>query len=242
MSSSRILTVAVCAMLVSSTMSHCITYGYCGTDDMSGKRLPCAIKRVPAAMKSVLLEKSCPALVSTKGHTALTCCDTEQAYTIKSQLKKLIYLGVRSDSECFLSFQNIVCQAVCSPHQSHFVAVFANRTEENSPKPSVTAIVYAVEKNFAEQVYNACKDVRTRVFRRRLLSYMCGNYRANQCSAQRFLDYVGAVYSEGGYSPFKIRYVLTDVPISVNGRMLTPFKPERQFIAQKANADAYLPH
>uniref|UniRef100_L7M3Y8 Putative sine oculis-related homeobox 6b n=1 Tax=Rhipicephalus pulchellus TaxID=72859 RepID=L7M3Y8_RHIPC len=240
MSVSRLFTVAVCATLVSSTLSHCVTYGYCGTDDMSGKRLPCAIKRVPAAMESELLESSCPALVSTKGRPALACCDREQAYTIKSQLKKLIYLGVRSDSECFLSFQNVVCQAVCSPYQSHFVAVFANRTEGNSPNPSATAIVYAVETTFAEQVYNACKDVRTYVLGRKLMKYMCGNYRASECSAQRFLDFVGAVHSEGGHSPFKIYYVLTDVPISVNGRRLKPFKPDHDLFAQKPNAGAYL--
>uniref|UniRef100_A0A224YFB9 Niemann-Pick C1 protein n=1 Tax=Rhipicephalus zambeziensis TaxID=60191 RepID=A0A224YFB9_9ACAR len=239
MSVSRLLTVAVCATLVSSTVSDCVTYGYCGTDDMSGKRLPCAIRRGPAAMGSELLENACPALLSTKGYPALACCDPEQAYTIKSQLRKLIYLGVRSDSECFLNFQNVVCQAVCSPYQSHFVAVFANRTDGQCPKPSATAIVYAIETSFAEQVYNACKDVRTRIFRRRLLSYMCGSYRASECSAQRFLDFVGAVHSEGGHSPFKIYYVLTEVPISVNGQSLTPFKPDRNWIGQKANAGAY---
>ncbi|KAL1466812.1 hypothetical protein MTO96_042496 [Rhipicephalus appendiculatus] len=240
MSVSRLLTVAVCAMLVSLTLSDCVTYGYCGTDDMSGKRLPCAIRRGPAAVDSALLENACPALLSASGHPALACCDPQQANTIKSQLKRLNYLGVRSNSECFLKFQNVVCQAVCSPYQSHFVAVFANRTEGNSPVPSATAIVYVVETTFAEQVYNACKDVRTYVLGRKLMKYMCGSYRASECSAQRFLDFVGAVHSEGGHSPFKIYYVLSDVPISVNGRWLTPFKPDRNFIAQKASAGAHL--
>ncbi|KAL3222154.1 hypothetical protein MRX96_028891 [Rhipicephalus microplus] len=237
---SRILTVAVCATLVSSTLSDCVTYGYCGIDDVSGKRLPCAIKRGPAAMPSELLENACPALLGAKGHPALACCDPEQANTIRIQLRKLNYLGVRSHSECFAQFQNIVCQAVCSPHQSRFVAVFANRTDERCPKPSATVIVYAVETNYAERVYEACKGVRTYALGRKLLSFMCGNYKASQCSAKRFFEYVGAVHSEGGHSPFKIQYVLTDVPVSVNGRWLTPFKPEHYLIAQKANEGAYL--
>lgn len=36
---------------------------------------------------------------------------------------------------------------------------------------------------------------------------MCGRY-AIRCSTERFLRFLGSTDSEGGYSPFKIRYVL----------------------------------
>ncbi|XP_037499619.1 uncharacterized protein LOC119373637 [Rhipicephalus sanguineus] len=241
MCGSCLFTVAVCAALVSSTLSDCVTYGYCGTDYATGKRLPCAIKRAPGPIRSDYLEDACLELLDTKSQTALACCSSEQAEVFKSEFKKLIYLGVRRGSECFKKFQNVVCQALCSPFQSHFVAVFANRTEGNKcPNPSATEIVYAVERSYAEAVYDTCKDVRTHIFGRKLMNYMCGSYGVRHCTAQHFLDFVGAVRSEGGHSPLKIRYVLTELPISVDGRTLTPFKPDLDLIAQKSNAGVQL--
>lgn len=238
---SCLFTVAICATLVSSTLSDCVTYGYCGTDDATGKRLPCAIKRGPGPIKSDFLKDACPELLDTKGQPALACCSSEQAEVFKSEFKKFLLLGVGRKSECFKKFQNIVCQPICSPHQSHFVAVFANRTEGNKcPNPLATAIVYAVERSYAETVYNACKDVRTLIFGTKLMKYMCGSYGVSRCTAQHFLDFVGAIRSEGGHSPLKIRYVLTELPIAVNGRMLTPFKPDLDLIAQKSNAGLQL--
>ncbi|KAH7972459.1 hypothetical protein HPB52_012447 [Rhipicephalus sanguineus] len=74
----------------------------------------------------------------------------------------------------------------------------------------------------------------------KLMNYMCGSYGVRHCTAQHFLDFVGAVRSEGGHSPLKIRYVLTELPISVDGRTLTPFKPDLDLIAQKSNAGVQL--
>ncbi|KAH7972456.1 NPC intracellular cholesterol transporter 1 [Rhipicephalus sanguineus] len=222
MSSSWLFTVAVGVTLVSSALAQCVTYGYCGRDEDSDKPLPCAVKRNPAPLESSFLEDACPALVD--GKAAYACCDAEQAAVFKSEYKTLISLGVRKDSKCFKNFQNLVCQAFCSPKQSEFVAV--NGTSGSGEKLSATESVYAVHKSFAQRVYDACKDVRTHIFGIKLMKYMCGKHADGKCSAQRFLDFVGAVYSEGGYSPLKIRHVLTDSPITVDGQTLEPFNPK----------------
>ncbi|KAL1466719.1 hypothetical protein MTO96_042532 [Rhipicephalus appendiculatus] len=224
MSSSWLFAVAVSVTLASSALAQCVTYGYCGKDEDSDKPLPCAVNNTrPVPLKSSFLEDACPALVD--GKAANVCCDAEQAAAFKAEYKALTSLGVRKDSKCFKNFQNLVCQAFCSPRQSKFVAI--NGTSSSSGgKLSATESVYAVHKSFAQQVYDACKDVHTRVFGVKLMKFMCGKGGGRNCSPQRFLDFVGAVYSEGGYSPLKIRHVLTEGPITVDGQTLEPFNPK----------------
>uniref|UniRef100_L7LZG1 Putative sine oculis-related homeobox 6b n=1 Tax=Rhipicephalus pulchellus TaxID=72859 RepID=L7LZG1_RHIPC len=223
MSKSLVFGVIVSFTLMYSALAHCVTYGYCGTEKRSGKRLPCAFTRDPVLTESSVLEDACPALIESPGKPVPACCDAQQAAAFKSEFKRLHKLGVRKDSKCFKNFENLVCQAFCSPEQSKFVAVFGS-TAESEFQPSATDTVYVVEKHFAEEVYHACKDVSTRLFGMRLMSLMCGKYGAKYCTAQRFLDFVGAVYSEGGYSPLKIRHVLAETAVVVNGQRLEPFK------------------
>ncbi|KAH6925147.1 hypothetical protein HPB50_001369 [Hyalomma asiaticum] len=226
MSRSWLLTVAVIAALVSSTLAQCVTYGFCGTDEDSGKPLPCAVKRDPVSIESDFLEGACPALVDSNGKPVPACCDAKQANSIKSELKTITALGVSTSSKCFKNFQNLVCQAFCSPGQSGFVAVNGTSTSEEGGQPSATEMVYALNTSFAQQVFDACKDVRTIIFGTHLMRYMCGKPADGKCTPQTFLDFVGAVHSEGGYSPLKIHHVLTESSITVDGQELEPFSPE----------------
>ncbi|XP_054928931.1 NPC1-like intracellular cholesterol transporter 1 [Dermacentor andersoni] len=179
----------------------------------------------PANIESTLLQNACPALLDSAGEPVPACCDAHQAGSFKSQFGKLVKLGLGRDSKCFRNLQNLVYHAFCSPQQSHFVAVFGN-SAKGKREPSATDIVYAVERNFAEVVYASCKDVRTQIFGIKLLYYMCGKYGSSKCSPQRFLDFLGARPSEGGYSPLKIRYVIAEAPVKVNGKTLEPFKAD----------------
>ncbi|KAL1425778.1 hypothetical protein MTO96_018937 [Rhipicephalus appendiculatus] len=224
MSNGWLFTVALSVTIVSSALAQCITYGYCGTDADSGKPLPCSVKQAPVSIESKVLEGACPALTDSSGKPVPACCDAKQAETFVSEYKSLISLGVRRDSKCFKNFQNLVCQAFCSPRQSEFVAI--NRTSAEGGKSSATEAVYAVNKRFAEEVYAACKDVKTWVFGIKLMKYMCGKHGNRNCSPERFLEFVGSIYSEGGYSPLKIRHVLTESPITVGGQKLEPFNPK----------------
>uniref|UniRef100_A0A131YGA9 Niemann-Pick C1 protein n=1 Tax=Rhipicephalus appendiculatus TaxID=34631 RepID=A0A131YGA9_RHIAP len=103
------------------------------------------------------------------------------------------------------------------------MAVFRNKIEGKC-RPSAIETIYVVERSFAEHVYDACKDVRTRLLGIKLMTLMCGKYSARKCTAQRFFDFVGAVKAEGGHSPLKIRHVLAETSIMVNGQKLEPFK------------------
>uniref|UniRef100_A0A6M2CFV6 Putative conserved secreted protein midgut overexpressed n=1 Tax=Rhipicephalus microplus TaxID=6941 RepID=A0A6M2CFV6_RHIMP len=224
MSTGRLFAVALSVTIVSSALAQCVTYGYCGTDADSGKLLPCSVKQDPVPIESKVLEEACPALTDSSGKPVPACCDAKQAKTFISEYKSLVSLGVGRKSSCFKNFQNLVCQAFCSPKQSEFVAI--NRTSTEGGKPSATEAVYAINKRFADKVYAACKDVRTWVFGIKLMRYMCGKYGNSNCSPERFLEFVGSIYSEGGYSPLKINHILTESPITVSGQTLEPFNPE----------------
>ncbi|KAK8772986.1 hypothetical protein V5799_012481 [Amblyomma americanum] len=225
MSSQWLFALAVGIAFVSSARAQCISYGYCGTDDDSGKPLPCSVNREPVPIKKNVIEGACPALIGSSGESVPACCDVKQAEAFKSEFKTLFNLGVGKTSACFLNFQNLVCQAFCSPRQSEFFAINGT-VEKGNGHPSATDSVYAVSKKFAERVYNTCKDVRTYVFGIKLMRYMCGKHGNSNCNAERLLEFVGSIWSEGGYSPIKIRHVITDSPITVGGKKLEPFSPE----------------
>nr|XP_050048150.1 NPC intracellular cholesterol transporter 1-like [Dermacentor andersoni] len=224
MSNSWLFTVALTVTLVSSALAECVTYGNCGTDPDSGKPLPCAAKRHPVPLESQLLEKACPALLDPSGKPTPVCCDATQAKNMVSELKTLRDIIVKTDQRCFPNFQNLVCQAYCSPKQSEFVAVNRTSTAE-SGESSATELVYAVHPSFAEGVYAACKDTRTRYLGFKVPTLMCKKGLLQKCSPQRFLDFIGSVASEGGHSPVKMKFQITKSQYTVGDHKLEPHNP-----------------
>lgn len=226
MSNSWLFTVAFSVTLVSSALAECVTYGNCGTEPDTGKPLPCAVNRGPQPLESKFLEKACPALRDPSGKPAPVCCDAKQAESMVSEFKTLRNLvSEKKYKGCLLNFQNLVCQAYCSPKQSEFVAINGTSTEE-SGESSATELVYAVHPSFAEGVYEACKGVPTRILGLKLMRFMCGKHGAAKCSPQRFLDFVGSVSSEGGHSPVKMKFQLTESQFTVGDRKLEPYNPK----------------
>ncbi|XP_070390575.1 NPC intracellular cholesterol transporter 1-like [Dermacentor albipictus] len=224
MSNSWLFTVALTVALVSSAMAECVTYGNCGTDPDTDKPLPCAAKRHPVPLESQLLEKACPALLDPSGKPVPVCCDAAQAKSMVSEFENLRSWIVKRDQRCFPNFQNLVCQAYCSPKQSEFVAVNGTRTAE-SGESSATELVYAVHPSFAEGVYAACKDTRTKGIGFKLTTFMCKKSFFGKCSPQRFLDFIGSVSSEGGHSPVKMNFQITKSQYTVGDRELEPHNP-----------------
>ncbi|XP_075539102.1 NPC1-like intracellular cholesterol transporter 1 [Dermacentor variabilis] len=224
MSNSWLFTVALTVTLVSSALAECVTYGNCGTDPDSGKPLPCAAKRHPVPLESQLLEKACPALLDPSGEPTPVCCDATQAKNMVSGLEDLRSWIVKTDVRCFPNFQNLVCQAYCSPKQSKFIAVNSTSTTE-SGELSATELVYAVYPSFADGVYAACENTRTPLLGLKLMTFMCKKSFPGKCSPQRFLDFIGSVASEGGHSPVKMKFEITKSQYTVGDRKLEPHNP-----------------
>ncbi|CAN8007157.1 unnamed protein product, partial [Ixodes pacificus] len=199
----------------------CVTYGVCALDEDTDKELPCSSETDPVPMANSDLTNACPALATSDGKEVPVCCDAKQLSTFVDSLKQINNLGVSKDSACFLNFQNLICQAVCSPQQSDFIAVNASKYTEKG-KAHVVKSVYAISKTFAEGVYNSCKDTRTIVLGMKLMTFMCGKYGASNCSPERFLEFIGSTSDEGGQSPFKTHFLISESPVTVNGKQLTP--------------------
>ncbi|CAN7991909.1 unnamed protein product, partial [Ixodes hexagonus] len=200
----------------------CVTYGVCGLHEDTEKDLPCSAETDPVPMAKNSLANACPALATSDSKEVPVCCDAKQLNTFVADLKQMSRLGVSRKSPCFLNFQNLICQSVCSPQQSDFIAVNASSKPAEKGKPHVVESVYAVSKKFAEGVYNSCKDTRTIVLGIKLLKFMCGKYGVSDCSPERFLEFVGSTSDQGGHFPFKTHYVISEGPVTVNGKQLTP--------------------
>ncbi|CAN8024731.1 hypothetical protein HPB47_006008 [Ixodes persulcatus] len=217
-----LIVLSLLAALASSTFaSKCVTYGVCALDADTDKELPCSAETDPVPMAKSDLTNACPALATSDGKEVPVCCDAKQLKTFVGSLKQINNLGVSKKSACYLNFQNLICQSVCSPQQSDFIAVNASKSAEKG-KAHVVESVYAISKTFAEGVYNSCKDTRTIVLGIKLMKFMCGKYGSSKCSPERFLEFIGSTSSEGGHSPFKTHYVISEAPVTVSGKQLTP--------------------
>uniref|UniRef100_A0A090XCL3 Putative niemann-pick type c1 domain-containing protein n=1 Tax=Ixodes ricinus TaxID=34613 RepID=A0A090XCL3_IXORI len=114
------------AALASSTYaSKCVTYGVCALDADTDKELPCSAET----------ETRCP-----------SAAKPSNSKTFVSSLKQINNLGVSKKSACYLNFQNLICQSVCSPQQSDFIAVNASKSTGKG-KPHVVESVYAIEQD-----------------------------------------------------------------------------------------------
>uniref|UniRef100_A0A4D5RLP0 Putative cholesterol transport protein n=1 Tax=Ixodes scapularis TaxID=6945 RepID=A0A4D5RLP0_IXOSC len=217
-----LIVLSLLAALASSTYaSKCVTYGVCALDADTDKELPCSAETEPVPMAKSDLTNACPALATSDGKEVPVCCDAKQLKTFVNSLKQINNLGVSKKSACYLNFQNLICQSVCSPQQSDFIAVNASKSAEKG-KAHVVESVYAISKTFAEGVYNSCKDTSTIVLGIKLMKFMCGKYGASDCSPERFLEFIGSTSNEGGQSPFKTHYLISEAPVTVNGKQLTP--------------------
>ncbi|XP_077542360.1 NPC intracellular cholesterol transporter 1-like [Haemaphysalis longicornis] len=222
MMSSSLFALLLAALLVSSAVAQhqCVSYGYCGKDEDTEKDLPCAVDGQPTPIEKSKVQGVCPALLDSDGKEVPACCDAKQLQVFKDEFKALTKL-ISYKSNCFLNFQNLVCQAFCSPRQSEFFVV--NATARVSEKNVAAEAVYVVDQDYAESLYATCRDARTYVFGIKLPKFMCGKH-GSSCSTERFLNFIGSTPAEGGHSPVKIHYVLSKTPVKVGGKDLTPFK------------------
>lgn len=216
---SRLLACVVVAGLAAPALtSKCVTYGVCARDKSNDKDLSCASETDPALMDRSALLKGCPALAQGDSKKVPACCDMSQLNTLNKGLQKISDLGVSGNNACYRNFQNLICQSVCSPMQSEFFAVNASSTASGSSKKHVVEAVYAVDRKFAEGVFNSCKNTRTWVLGMSLTTLMCGP----KCTLRQFFTFLGSTPAEGGESPMKTHYVISETPVTVNGKQLTP--------------------
>ena len=79
---------------------------------------------------------------------------------------------------------------------------------------------YYINKHFAETLFDSCKSI----YDGKVMNMMCGEWgHQNQCSAQRWLSFMGLSKRNGGYSPFQMDVKLTDqMNFTINQQIIVP--------------------
>ncbi|XP_077990039.1 NPC intracellular cholesterol transporter 1-like [Glandiceps talaboti] len=76
---------------------------------------------------------------------------------------------------------------------------------------SVQEVDYYLTEEFAAGVYNSCSNVLFPSSNSRAISMFCGQYSADECTPQHFLDYMGNI--DNGQAPFQINFhMIKDKP------------------------------
>ena len=68
----------------------------------------------------------------------------------------------------------------------------------------VKSITYYADEEFANKIYDSCKDVQSSVAGGPAFGVMCGAWGAELCTPKRLFEYCGS--TDNYYVPFKIEY------------------------------------
>ncbi|XP_062596314.1 NPC intracellular cholesterol transporter 1-like [Saccostrea cucullata] len=208
----QFLVICLCGTGVAITKAEsgqCIWYGQCG-ETTAGKQNclyqgPSKVMEDPEGMK--ILKTYCPDLVT--GNQTETCCDVAQLRTLQSNMGLPQQFFLRCPS-CYNNFLNLYCYLTCGPSQSDFLRI--NGTVDGNNGTYVKAVAYYLTNEYAQGMYNSCKDVQMPSANEKALSIFCGRPAA-QCTAQSWLTYMGS--TANGHTPFGINFVIGDNNVTV---------------------------
>lgn len=146
-----------------------------------------------------------------KGGTPQTCCDYNQLQTLDSNLDLPRQFFLRCPS-CFSNFVELFCQLTCNPVQSNYLSI-----NETGPGDNGTLVIDTLDvvmsKDFANGLFNSCKDVQYPGNNQKAISLFCGRS-AEECTPHSWLTYMGD--KNNGKTPFQMNYFLTNNPFVVN--------------------------
>eukprot|EP00112_Aurelia_sp_Birch-Aquarium-sp1_P006727 Seg1737.3 transcript_id=Seg1737.3/GoldUCD/mRNA.D3Y31 product="NPC intracellular cholesterol transporter 1" protein_id=Seg1737.3/GoldUCD/D3Y31 len=198
----------LCSDFVSSTKhipGHCSMYSQCGGLTPPKNCVyngPAKISTDPEVIR--ILKDTCPNLVQRNGTLEYgeACCDILQLRTLSTQLQAARNLLARCPA-CLRNFINLWCDFTCSTNQSMFTSVTDYGT-------GITVSTdYYLTPEFAEGLYNSCRNVNFPGSNGKVLDLMCGTS-ADKCTAKKWLAFVGSPPQ----APFQINTVMTQIPIN----------------------------
>lgn len=152
---------------------------------------------------------------------AAVCCSDPQMDEFAEQIESAKSLGLDNCPACGTNFKNLICSMLCSPDQHEFIQLLRTEVDERGDK-IVQELNYHVNTRFASGMYNACVNAKSRIPSINLLHFLCGKWGA-ECTADRWLQFLGATADGGGLSPIQINYVQTEsTEVVVNGTVYRP--------------------
>ncbi|CAH8614562.1 unnamed protein product [Schistosoma rodhaini] len=201
--------VFVCFILrIHSVSSDCIWYGICDSSDPAHQKY-CSYNGTAKALSNdgfKTLSSLCPNYAV---GNAKVCCDEDQLnYFSKSA--SLASMLLKRCPACFANFRLLFCAMTCDPNQVQFI-------EPTIKGKLVESITYTLTDHMADTFFNSCKEVT--FGSNRAISLMCGT---SDCTRQLLLENLGKS-TDGGRSPFDIRFNVVNSSIYKNSQTIRPF-------------------
>jgi len=139
------------------------------------------------------------------GDKPVFCCDDDQASLLMSgQIEKAAF--TRRCPLCYVNFAKILIHMSCDPNHREFLKVTASATAETDPKKQMlTELKYYMSRTYVDNAYNSCVSVQAPSFGSTVIKPLCGNYGAEHCSPDRWVESIGTKNP----SPFQINFHLT---------------------------------
>ncbi|XP_071482510.1 NPC intracellular cholesterol transporter 1-like [Diadema antillarum] len=205
---------------------YCMWYDQCGTDSTTQKPLNCLYNK-PAPLLNdskglEILKELCPEMVAEDENATRTCCATSQLLTFQGNMKLPEETMGRCPS-CYKNLVTLYCHLTCSTNQSMFVNAtttlpypgFDSGSDDVSAMSnrSISEVDYYVLNDTAQEMFNSCKNVNFPSSNTKVLSLYCGQYGAEHCTAQRWLDFMGDKTNQ--QTPFQINFNLSSPPESM---------------------------
>ncbi|XP_064455043.1 NPC1-like intracellular cholesterol transporter 1 [Ornithodoros turicata] len=217
---SRLVFLALVVCLASNAAAKCVMRSTCDKDET---RSACVFD---GEAQTLATEESRSHLVNLCGDIfpdpyAAVCCSDDQVQEFSEQIESAVVLGLNNCPACGTNFRNLICNMVCSPEQHEFIELLRTGVSDDGEK-FVQEFNYHVNPVFVRGMFNACANAKSRIASVHLLNFMCGRW-GSDCTAERWLQFLGATPDNGGLSPMQINYVQSEnETVTVNGTVYRP--------------------
>ena len=150
-----------------------------------------------------LMNETCPSLVA-EGRGV--CCNEKQLNTLATQIKYPQQLFSRCPA-CLKNFIDHFCLTTCDPDQSLWMTPAPESLvyDDTTKTWSITDIDLYISMEYADSLYDSCKNVQYPQASTRVIDIMCGT---TECTPKKWLAYLGDP-TANHESPFPMHYKYT---------------------------------
>ncbi|XP_019770254.2 NPC intracellular cholesterol transporter 1 isoform X2 [Dendroctonus ponderosae] len=187
---------------VPGSRGHCVWYGECHHQGTLAQNCPYDGPAKPLNTSGAeILKKYCPTM-----DPSSVCCDDAQLRTMDSSIALAANFLKRCPS-CMSNLVQSICQLTCSPHQSTFMDIKKNNTDTETNVTYITEVDYYITQQYMDKTYNSCQQVSVPATGQLAMDFMCGDWGALRCTANRWFTYMGTAGNNSVYVPFQINYI-----------------------------------
>jgi len=210
----QLLKLSSCTSIIRKD-GYCVVYG-----DKTGLPTEYNGPAKPLATDNYeILKEVCPNLTQLSSTTS--CCNIKQVERLQSTIKTLSTFTSRCPA-CYQNLKDMFCEVTCSSNQSRFLK-YQNDASE-----------YHVTNEYANGLFNSCKDVTFPQSQNKFLEVFCGTS-YHLCTPQKFLNFLG---SKQNGSPLNIVYMIDKTATNITSNDFPMIKCNETFSKGSMNYSA----